>query len=113
MSQYVLGVDGGGTKTNAVILDEHARLCGFGRGGSSNLDDLGLDVIRANISNAIHQACQMAGLASVSFASAFFGMAGVVSPRDRYAIQKIAEDMHLAPAEQIGIDHDCLFAGLA
>ena len=33
MSQYVLGVDGGGTKTNAVILDEHARLCGFGRGG--------------------------------------------------------------------------------
>ena len=26
MSQYVLGVDGGGTKTNAVILDEHA-LC--------------------------------------------------------------------------------------
>ena len=57
MNQYVLGVDGGGTKTNAVILDEHARLCGFGRGGSSCLDDLSLDVIQANISNAIHQAC--------------------------------------------------------
>jgi Predicted N-acetylglucosamine kinase len=110
MSQYVLGVDGDGTKTNAVILDEHAHLCGFGRGGPSNLDDLSLDVIQANISNAIHQACQMAGLASACFDSAFFGMAGVVSPRDRHAIQKIAEAMHLAPAEQIGIDHDCRIA---
>ena len=110
MSQYVLGVDGGGTKTNAVILDEHAHLCGFGRGGPSNLDDLSLDVIQANISNAIHQACQMAGLASACFDSAFFGMAGVVSARDRHAIQKIAEAMHLAPPEHIGIDHDCRIA---
>lgn len=110
MSPYVLGVDGGGTKTNVVILDEHARLCGFGRGGPSNLDDLGADVIQANISNAIYQACQMAGWASVSFASAFFGMAGVVSPRDRSTVQKIVEDMHLARGEQIGIDHDCRIA---
>jgi N-acetylglucosamine kinase-like BadF-type ATPase len=110
MSLYVLGVDGGGTKTNAAILDEHSHLCGFGRGGPSNLDDLSLDVIQANISNAIHQACQMAGLASACFDSAFFGMAGVVSPRDRHAIQKIAEAMHLAPPEHIGIDHDCRIA---
>ena len=31
-----LGIDGGGTKTRAIILDETGRLLGAGLGGPSN-----------------------------------------------------------------------------
>src|SRR5258706_16249639 len=100
MSQYVLGVDGGGTKTNAVILDEHAYLCGFGRGGPSNLDDLSLDVIQANISNAIHQACQMAGVAFAFFQLAFFWIGGVVFPPCPHPLPKKTERKQPRPSGQ-------------
>src|SRR5436305_1146216 len=34
--EYVLGVDGGGTKTHAALLDAHGRMLGEGFAGPSN-----------------------------------------------------------------------------
>ena len=43
MSRYVLGIDGGGTRTRAVILNEFGELIGTSLGGPSNYDDIGPD----------------------------------------------------------------------
>lgn len=110
MSHYVVGIDGGGTKTSAAIVDSMGRLCGIGHGGPSNLDDVSPIVIQASITQAIQQACQRRGLTLAHFDAAFLGMAGVVSPSDRQAIRNIAEALQLAPPERIGIDHDCRIA---
>ena len=40
--RYVLGVDGGGTKTHALLVDESGRAAGFGAAGGSNYQTCGL-----------------------------------------------------------------------
>ncbi len=74
----------------AAIADFNGDLRGFGQGGPTNLDDLGVDIVGKNIAEAIQQAKKMAGLGEVIFNSAFFGMAGVVTEKDRNLIRQIA-----------------------
>jgi N-acetylglucosamine kinase-like BadF-type ATPase len=107
---FVLGVDGGGTKTLAAIVNFHGELCGIGQGGPSNYDDLGMEIVRGNISEAIQQARNIAGLDEAPFASAFFGMAGVVTDQDRSAIRQIVSDIPTVDIHHTDIDHDCRIA---
>ncbi len=98
-----LGVDGGGTKTLVAIVDCEGKLRGTGRAPSGNIDDLGFELARDNIHAAIHAACQAAAVESADIRTAFFGMAGVVSSKDRAAIAEIATGIaHF----KLAIDHD-------
>ncbi len=36
MTQYFLGVDAGGTKTHALVINDCGEAVGFGRGGPGN-----------------------------------------------------------------------------
>lgn len=107
-ARYILGIDGGGTKTQAVIVDEHGRLLGVGLGGPANYDAVGIDAAQANIAQAVAAARQAAGIAVQPFASAFLGMAGVVSVHDHQIVRGIAD--RLALADVVGVDHDCRIA---
>lgn len=107
---HVLGVDGGGTKTHVVILDEAGRSLGEGTGGPSNYDDVGEETARVNIGRAVDAARASAGLPARPFDAVFLGMAGVVSAHDRQVIHTIAEALDLAPSQAIGVDHDCRIA---
>lgn len=110
---FVLGIDGGGTKTQAVLMDAAGQVVGAGRGGPSNYDDVGAAVARDNIAQAVAAARADAagrGVAIPSQAAAFLGMAGVVSETDRAVIRQIALDLRLAPPERIGVDHDIRIA---
>jgi N-acetylglucosamine kinase-like BadF-type ATPase len=107
MTRYILGIDGGGTKTHAAIVDQSGRLCGAGRAGPSNYDDVGVAAARENMLRSVEQARAQAHLGAMPFDAVFLGMAGVVSPTDRAAIRQIARDLDLASADRIGVDHDC------
>jgi glucosamine kinase len=107
MTAYFVGVDGGGTRTRLVILDVTGRVVGYGQGGPSNYDDVGIDAAGDNIAQALEQA--RAGLpADAPFAASFFGMAGVTSAADHEAIRTIARRMGLT--ENVGVDHDIRIA---
>lgn len=110
MKRYVLGIDGGGTKTQALIADEEGHVRGWGKGGPSNYDDVGTERAKIGIAEAVQIARQRASLPDAPFASVFLGMAGVVSEKDRAAIHSIAQDLSLAADENIDIDHDCRIA---
>jgi N-acetylglucosamine kinase len=107
---HVLGIDGGGTKTHAAIVDENGRLCGTGIAVPSNYDDVGKTIAQANISSAVETARRQAGLAEHQFDAVFMGMAGVVSPTDRAVIHEIAIALDLANIDRLGVDHDCRIA---
>lgn len=109
-SQYVLGIDGGGTKTFAAIADMEGNILGSGLGGSANFDDVGIETAQNNISSAVRAACQNAELPLEMFASVFLGMAGVVSDKDRATIRGMALNLELAQPAAIDIDHDCRIA---
>src|SRR5690349_2961737 len=52
----VLGVDGGGTKTHAMLVDEHGKVIGVGIGRQSNYQVSGLEWAIREIGDATRQA---------------------------------------------------------
>lgn len=110
MKRYVLGIDGGGTKTQALIADEEGHVHGLGIGGPSNYDDVGAEKAKAGIAEAVQMARGQAPLPDARFASVFLGMAGVVSEKDRAVIHALARELSLAADENIDVDHDCRIA---
>jgi N-acetylglucosamine kinase-like BadF-type ATPase len=81
----VLGIDGGGTKTHAVVADTGGALLGVGRSGPSNWEDVGLDGAAAALSEAATEAATAAGIGLDRVDGASLGLAGVdwTSDHDR------------------------------
>ena len=63
MTQYFVGIDGGGTSCRARIRDQHGKQLGEGKSGSANIL-LGVDVALQSIVDAVTIAAQEAGLDS-------------------------------------------------
>ena len=74
---YVLGVDGGGTKTQAVVLDAGGRVAGEGQSGPSNPLRVGVTSAAAAVREAFERALESAGLRRADVAAARVGLAGV------------------------------------
>ncbi|MBK8049895.1 MAG: ATPase, partial [Anaerolineales bacterium] len=107
MVNFVLGVDGGGTRTRVAAVDTTGRVLGIGIGGVSNYDDVGVEVAQRSIGIAVQEAIAAAGVDLGDSQAVFLGMAGVTSEVDRAHIRDIALNLRLAPAHRIGVDHDC------
>ncbi len=76
-SQYsVVGVDGGGTKTDAVIMDANQRVIGEGRAGPSNPLRVGIASASTAVREAIDKACAMARVRRADLVAAEIGLAG-------------------------------------
>ncbi|NSW52156.1 MAG: ATPase [Anaerolineae bacterium] len=110
MARFVLGIDGGGTRTRAWILDETGRLCGSAHSGASNYDDIGIEAASREIGAAAAAARQQAGLPPRPLDAAFLGLGGVASAADRAILKQIALSLQLAPEAMIGVDHDLRIA---
>ena len=72
----VVGVDGGGTKTEAVILDAQFRVIGEGRAGPSNPLRVGIANAAAAIREARDKACAVAKVRRNDLVAAEIGLAG-------------------------------------
>lgn len=108
--RLVLGIDGGGTKTTALVMNEQGTVLSTGHSGPSNYDDIGLETTKKNLAMAVANARARANLPEKPFDAAFLGMAGVVSKTDRQLITQLAHDLNLATDACIKVDHDCRIA---
>ena len=72
----VVGVDGGGTKTEAVIMDANQRVIGEGLAGPSNPLRVGIAGAAASIREAIDNACASANIRRGDLVAAQIGLAG-------------------------------------
>ncbi|TXK85291.1 N-acetylglucosamine kinase [Paenibacillus sp. N3.4] len=81
-STYILGVDGGGSKTYAVIVNALGDKISSGVSGSSNHQVVGIEKTLTHIKESIDQALQAAGLSHADIAFAQYGMAGLDRERD-------------------------------
>ncbi|RIE11092.1 hypothetical protein SMC3_00790 [Candidatus Cryosericum hinesii] len=80
---YYLGVDGGTTRTKAVIGDDAGHIVGSGEGGASNYQIVGLEAAISGITDAVHEALTAAGLSLPQIERAVFGLSGMDLPKDR------------------------------
>ena len=72
----VVGVDGGGTKTQAIILDANFAILGEGFAGPSNPLRVGIVNAAAAVREAIDRACEVAKLRRTDLVAAEIGLAG-------------------------------------
>jgi N-acetylglucosamine kinase-like BadF-type ATPase len=73
----VVGVDGGGTGTRAVVMDEKQRVLGEGRSGPSNPLRVGIAKAANNVREAVDRACAEAAVHRDDISFASIGLAGV------------------------------------
>jgi N-acetylglucosamine kinase-like BadF-type ATPase len=78
----VVGVDGGASKTDAVVMGADGRVLGSGRAGGSNWEGVGLEGAVAAIELAVDAALAEAGCARADAAASAFALAGVDWPAD-------------------------------
>ena len=107
MSVYV-GVDGGGSKTAAVVVDEAGEVLGEGASGPSNHLRVGLGEAGENLRIAINQALGMAKLPLSSVAFAYCGIAGSDHPAHRGGM--VQSLLPLFPRSNFTIDSDTRIA---
>lgn len=80
--RYVLGFDGGGTKSIAVIADEDGQVSGVGISGVTNFQGVGVVSAGAEIKKAIQQAIKQAGIEASQISTAAYGIAGADRDED-------------------------------
>jgi N-acetylglucosamine kinase-like BadF-type ATPase len=72
-----LGIDGGGTKTSAIIMNASKEVLAEGEAGPSNPLRVGVETAVTNIIKATEEACDRGGLIAVDISAATLGLAGV------------------------------------
>ncbi len=108
----VLGVDGGGTKTHAMVADGHGETLGSGVSGPSNWEDVGLGPAGTAIGVAVRDALDRAGLHPSDVEASVFGLAGVDWPSDNKRLAQVINPLGLAgPREVVNDSFLALRAG--
>ena len=97
MSQYVLGVDGGGTKTHCAVFDLQGRKKGLLQWGPTNHESLsgGFDELRTELEKMLGVLLKECGLHLGDIAFGALGMAGVDTRRQHAVISGILREIGL------------------
>lgn len=95
--QLILGIDGGGTHTSALLATSTGQVIGRGAAPGSNPRAVGFEASTVAIQGARAEALAVAGLREdTPLAAACLGIAGAGRPVHRAQLQEWAESIHLA-----------------
>lgn len=83
----LVGVDGGGSKTRALVADGELRVLGAGVAASSNVQVVGLDGVAAAVGTAVAAALEAAGAPPDRVAATCLGLAGVGRAEQRALVE--------------------------
>jgi N-acetylglucosamine kinase-like BadF-type ATPase len=111
MAELILGIDGGGSKTRALVADGAGTILGVGTAGTSNYQSAGFTAATAALCEAIAGALRQAHLdPQAPIAAACFGLAGVGRPADRVLFQSWLDDCPIAQHQIIVNDAELVLA---
>jgi N-acetylglucosamine kinase-like BadF-type ATPase len=108
-THYLLGVDGGTTKTIALVADDRGRIVGAGRAGGSNWTGGDVTAPMRVVAEAAHRALESAGLAGDDVSLGVFCLAGADWPEDHTRRAEALAGAGLA--QRLAVKNDA-FAGL-
>lgn len=100
---HVLGIDGGGSQTRALLCDASGRLLGQGLSGATNPRATPLADLRLHLHDAIRQATQGVNLRNI--AAVHLGIAGAGDSEAQAKIEPIVREC-LGSEIRITIGHD-------
>lgn len=105
---YVLGIDGGGTKTTCLLVDQTGRVWGRGQGGSANYQTVGVEAAYQAIEQAIDQATRDFDLPIQGIG---IGLAGAGREADRARVRGWVDRLQTSP--ELSLTWDLSAHGIA
>jgi N-acetylglucosamine kinase-like BadF-type ATPase len=107
-----LGIDGGGTKTDFLLINESGQVLASHRGGSAYYLETGLDALRLMLTAGIQTTLQQAAVPAASVDFAFIGLpAHGEDSALLLRLDGIAADVLPAARHRCGNDMVCAWAG--
>ena len=101
---YTLGIDGGGTRTRAVLIDQDGAECARAIGGPSNVHTVGPAATEAALREATVAVLRQAGIRIEQVNRIGLGMAGVARRDDWAAVRAIVD--RLGRFDRVVLTHD-------
>ena len=107
MPAYVLGVDGGGSKTIAVAANYEGEVIALARSGPSNYQTIGVEAARQSIATCLKTITAQIG-PDTECRAAYYALAGADRPSDFAIIESFLAPLNPAPLWKI--ENDALAA---
>ena len=111
MKKYVIGLDGGGTSTKGVLLDEKGQVCADSIGPSSNIQAIGDQELTKAFEQVILDLIAKAGIEKNKVSYLYAGLAGAGRPADRERISACLSSLDLVKDFTIDTDAMAALAG--
>src|SRR5580765_1801021 len=113
--RIAMGLDGGGTKTDCVLMDETGLVIARGRGGPSNPARIGMEAAARGVKEASESVLSRAGMKKEQVSDVCAGLAGVAAPERAEAMRKLLGDFFRLARFELCTDLDLalLAAGTA
>ncbi len=94
MAKYVIGVDGGGTKTHYALSDSNGKLTNFMRGSPTNHEIYsdGYESVRKEIKSSVFKLLQQSRLKPEDVSYGIFGLAGADTKNQQKELSKIISE---------------------
>lgn len=106
---YVLGVDGGNTKTVALVARADGAVVGAGRGGGADIYEApSPETAFASVDAAVRAALEAAGIGESDLLAGVFSMAGADWPEDKALIQAAMQERDFG--RRVSVVNDALGA---
>jgi len=106
---YVLGIDGGGTKTIGVIVSSNGEVKGMATVGSTNMNSVGLNVVESEIKKLISELKKHNLEAFNQISIIFAGMSGAGNAENKRKLELILERI-IGKDTSFFVDHDAITA---
>jgi len=103
-----IGIDGGGTTTRAIVINENLQVLGRGEAGSSNHYSVGLKRLAQHVQQAVDSALNAAGASPDEVVSWGLGLAGACTPTEQTALYESLSP--LAAGKTLVVDEDAAAA---
>ena len=90
---YIIGIDGGGTKTVGMLTTATGQKLAQVQSGPSNYHVVGQTETQAVLKNVVEELCEKAGIPSTSVIHYCLGMAGLGRAEDKKVIGRICDEL--------------------
>ena len=108
MNEYVIGVDGGGTKTEVTLVDRQGKVIARIRGGSTNLQGVGAEKLKSEMLFLFDKLTQKTNVSPDKIGAIFMGLAGAGRKSDQDTILALFNDTKYDG--KIVVDSDAIIA---
>lgn len=113
MTRYVLGMDGGGTKTDVLICTVDGQVTGQFTGSASSISGQSIEHALENLGAILQKALRSCGLSSHQIAGYYAGISGAGLPQNQQMFQQFFDEFFPGVPGRAGSDAaNALAAGI-